>query len=107
MTQQNPAFRTVMRGYDPNEVERTLGDLRKALEAARAEAADGSVAATKLNSQVAQLTEQANSYRARMAALEQEQKESTPVLHRAGLADRQDAGWPRTRPPIRAKARGM
>ena len=76
MTQQNPGFRTVMRGYNPNEVDRSLTDLRKALDQARAEAADGSVAVTKLNSQVAQLGEQANSYRARIASLEQEQKEA-------------------------------
>ena len=77
MTQQNAAFRTVMRGYEPSEVDRALADLQKALEQARAEAGNNSVAVTKLTSQVSQLEEQANGYRTRIAALEQEQKEST------------------------------
>jgi DivIVA domain-containing protein len=76
MTQQNAAFRTVMRGYEPAEVDRALADLHKALDQARAEAGDSSVAATKLTSQIAQLQEQANGYRTRIAALEQEQKET-------------------------------
>ncbi len=77
MTQQNPAFRTVMRGYEPNEVDRVIAELRKTLDQTRAEAGDSSVAVTKLRSQVAQLEEQANSYRLRLATLEQEQKEAT------------------------------
>jgi cell division septum initiation protein DivIVA len=78
MTQQNTTFRTVMRGYEPVEVDRSLADLQKALEQARAEAGNNSVAVTKLTSQVAQLEEQANAYRARIAAVEQEQKEVAP-----------------------------
>lgn len=77
MTQQNPAFRTVMRGYEPSEVDRALGELRKALDQSRAEAGDDSVALTKLHSQVAQLEEQANGYRLRLATLEQDQREAT------------------------------
>jgi cell division septum initiation protein DivIVA len=76
MTQQNPAFRTVMRGYEPGEVDRTVAELRKALDQTRAEAGDSSVALTKLRSQVSQLEEQANNYRLRLATLEQEQREA-------------------------------
>jgi len=77
MTQQNPAFRTVMRGYEPAEVDRVLAEMRKSLDQTRAESGDSSVAVTKLRSQVAQLEEQANSYRLRLAAMEQDHKESS------------------------------
>jgi DivIVA domain-containing protein len=73
MTQQNAAFRTVMRGYEPGEVDRAFADLHKALEQARAESGNNSVAVTKLTSQIAQLEEQANAYRARIAASEQQE----------------------------------
>ena len=75
MTQQNAAFRTVMRGYEPAEVDRAIAELRKALDQSRAESGDTSVAITKLRSQVAQLEEQANSYRLRLATMEQEHKD--------------------------------
>ena len=75
MTQQNPGFRTVMRGYEPSEVDRAVAELRKLVEQARSQSADSLVAETKLHSQVAQLEEQASSYRTRIAALEQEQRE--------------------------------
>lgn len=78
MTQQNPAFRTVMRGYESGEVDRVVAELRKALEQARAETADSSISVTKMHSQVAQLEEQLSGYRARLAALEQEQRETAP-----------------------------
>ena len=41
-------FRTVMRGYEPTEVDRALGDLRKAVEQARTDAANAGVAVTNL-----------------------------------------------------------
>lgn len=88
MTQQNPAFRTVMRGYEPSEVDRVLAETRKALDQTRAEAGDSSVALTKLRSQVAQLEEQANSYRLRLATLEQEQKEATSAPNFTDLGAR-------------------
>lgn len=78
MTQQNPAFRTVMRGYEPGEVDKAFADLHRALDQARAESGNTAVAVTKLTSQVAQLEEQANAYRSRIAALEQEEKEAAP-----------------------------
>jgi DivIVA domain-containing protein len=88
MTQQNAAFRTVMRGYEPGEVDRAIAELRKALDQSRAEGGDTSVALTKLRSQVAQLEEQANGYRLRLAALEQEQKDFTAVPSYADLGAR-------------------
>ncbi len=92
MTQQNPGFRTVMRGYEPSEVDRAVAELRKLVEQARSQSADSLVAETKLHSQVAQLEEQASSYRTRIAALEQEQREVVrSFLRRPGGSDRQDA----------------
>lgn len=88
MTQQNAAFRTVMRGYEPGEVDRAIAELRKALDQSRAEGGDTSVALTKLRSQVAQLEEQANAYRLRLATLEQEQKDFTAVPSYADLGAR-------------------
>ena len=40
---QIPGFRTVLRGYDPTEVDRAIGDLCKARDQARAEAADAAL----------------------------------------------------------------
>ncbi len=70
MSQLNPAFRTVMRGYEPTEVDRTLGDLRKAVDQARTDAANSGVAVTKLQSQVAQLEEQLAAEKSRALASE-------------------------------------
>ena len=88
MTQQNPAFRTVMRGYEPGEVDRVMAELRKALDQTRAEAGDTSVALTKLRSQVAQLEEQANSYRLRLATMEQDHRDATTAPTYADLGAR-------------------
>ncbi|MGV8850596.1 MAG: hypothetical protein ACOH16_13750 [Propionibacteriaceae bacterium] len=70
MSQLNPAFRTVMRGYEPTEVDRTLGDLRKAVEQARTDAANSGVAVAKLQSQLSQLEEQLANEKARASVLE-------------------------------------
>lgn len=64
-------FRTVMRGYDPNEVERTVGQLRQAADQARAEAADRTVELTKLRGQLTELE-------ARIAGLQDEQAHAAP-----------------------------
>lgn len=77
MTQQNATFRTVMRGYDPAEVERVFAELQHSVEQARSEANEQNASLQKLNSQIAQLQEQANGYRTRIAALSQEQKNQT------------------------------
>ncbi|HET7723763.1 MAG TPA: DivIVA domain-containing protein [Propionibacteriaceae bacterium] len=69
----NPAFRTVMRGYEPNEVDKALADLRKALESARSETATYGVAVSKLQAQVAALEEGLATERQRSALLASEQ----------------------------------
>ena len=88
MTHQNPGFRTVMRGYEPGEVDRVIAELRNTVAQARAESGDSSVALTKLRSQVAQLEEQANSYRLRLATMEQDHKEATNAPTYADLGAR-------------------
>ena len=69
-------FRTVMRGYDPSEVERTVGQLRQAADQARAEAADRTVEVTKLRGQLAageaRLADQAG----QLTALQSEQAQA-------------------------------
>lgn len=67
---QIPGFRTVLRGYDPTEVDRAIGDLCKARDQARAEAADESLSLGKAQAAVSQLEEQLASYRTRLAKLE-------------------------------------
>jgi len=73
MSQVNPAFRTVMRGYEPNEVDKALGDLRKALEQARSEAATHGVNVTKLQTHVAALEEGLTTEKQRSALFASEQ----------------------------------
>jgi cell division septum initiation protein DivIVA len=72
---QIPGFRTVLRGYDPTEVDRAIGDLCKARDQARAEAADGSLALGKAQAAVSQLEEQLAGYRTRLAKLESAKEE--------------------------------
>ncbi len=80
---QIPGFRTVLRGYDPTEVDRAIGDLCKARDQARAEAADGSLALDKAQAAVSQLEEQLSGYRARLAKLESA-KEEQPAFSDIG-----------------------
>ena len=72
---QIPGFRTVLRGYDPTEGDRAIGDLCKARDQARAEAADGSLALGKAQAAVSQLEEQLAGYRTRLAKLESAKEE--------------------------------
>ncbi len=72
---QIPGFRTVLRGYDPTEVDRAIGDLCKARDQARAEAADSALALNKAQAAVSQLEEQLAGYRTRLAKLESAREE--------------------------------
>ncbi len=80
---QIPGFRTVLRGYDPTEVDRAIGDLCKARDQARAEAADAALSQNKSQAAIAQLEEQLAGYRARLAKLESA-KEETPAFSDIG-----------------------
>ncbi len=81
---QIPGFKTVLRGYDPTEVDRAIGDLAKARDQARSEAADSAIEATKLQATVAQLEEQLSGYRTRLAAVEQNQPSEQPSFNDLG-----------------------
>lgn len=80
---QIPGFRTVLRGYEPTEVDRAIGDLCKARDQARAEAADSALTLNKSQAAIAQLEEQLAGYRARLAKLESA-KEETPAFSDIG-----------------------
>lgn len=67
---QIPGFRTVLRGYDPTEVDRAIGDLIKARDQARSEAADNALARSRMATELAELQEQAAGYRAKLAKVE-------------------------------------
>lgn len=54
----NPEFRSVMRGYDPAQVNATIGELTAALEAARSEAADRTAELARAQSSYAELSDQ-------------------------------------------------
>ena len=53
-----PAFRTVLRGYDPAEVDRRHGELSHALVQARQEAADRTIEASQLQQANARLRQE-------------------------------------------------
>ena len=71
-------FRTVMRGYDPTEVERTVGQLRQSADQARAEAADRTVELTKLRGHVTELEAQLAAHAGQLSALQDERAQAAP-----------------------------
>jgi len=71
-------FRTVMRGYDPAEVDRSVGQLRQAAEQSRMEAADRAVEVTKLRSAVSQLESELTVQKQQLVAAETERKHTAP-----------------------------
>ncbi len=77
MTTNIPEFRSVMRGFDPAQVNATLTELTVALEAARREAADRTVELTKAQSAHAEVARELESSRSRIAELEQAQLAAT------------------------------
>lgn len=84
---EQQGFRTVLRGYDPTEVDRRIDDARRALEQARAEAADRTVEVAQLQASHERLGDDVRAHKARIAALEDEAKKvGTPTFE--GLGDR-------------------
>ena len=82
------AFRTVLRGYDPAEVDKSVAQLRQTLEVTRAETGDRTVGVSKLNAAVAQLQQQLTDYRAKIAALETERNDVVAAPTFADLGQR-------------------
>ena len=80
-------FRTVLRGYDPAQVEHTVRELHAAAEAARQEAAELSVHVTKLESAHVQLREVVDARDAEIATMAQAAR-SAAAPSFADLGDR-------------------
>ena len=77
MSTNIPEFRSVMRGFDPAQVNATLAELTAALEAVRREAADRTVDLTKAQSAHAELARVIESSSSRVSELEQAQLAAT------------------------------
>src|SRR5690606_8450637 len=73
MTDQQ-GFRTVLRGYDPTEVDRRLAEWKEALDRARKEAADRTVSLAQLQSSHERLGDEVRAHKSRIAELEEEAK---------------------------------
>ena len=71
-------FRTVMRGYETGQVDRTVVDLQQALAAARTEAAESGVQVAKLQARVDDLAAQVTQQQQRVRQLEEEREHSAP-----------------------------
>lgn len=74
MSDHLPTFRSVMRGWDPTQVEATLSELTAALDAARREAADRTVELSKVQSAHADLARRLEATTARVGELEETQR---------------------------------
>lgn len=83
MTQQNPSFRTVRRGYEPDEVDRSLAELRSAADAARAQAAEQAATLADLQAKLAESAQAAQTAQQRVAELE-EQLNAAPSRKEVG-----------------------
>ncbi len=84
-------FRSVMRGYDPHQVEQVLRDLSGALDAARSDAAQSTVAVSKLEATNAELLSRLEQQDAHVqqlsgAAQEAERRATAPTF--ADLGER-------------------
>jgi hypothetical protein len=105
MTDSNAHFRSVLRGYDPAQVDQHVHELGKATAAARQEAAERTVEVTKLETAAGQLRSEVARHVQRARTLEEEKvKASAPTFATLGerigsiltLAD-QEASELRTR----------
>jgi DivIVA domain-containing protein len=87
MTDSNAHFRSVLRGYDPAQVDQHVHQLAQATAAARQEAAERTIEVTKLQVAQGQLRNEVERHVQRARTLEEEQmKASAPTF--ATLGDR-------------------
>jgi len=87
MTDSNAHFRSVLRGYDPAQVDQHVRELAEAAQAARQEAAERTVQVSKLEASHVQLRKEVDRHVQRARSLEEEQmKASAPTY--ATLGDR-------------------
>jgi len=84
---ETPSFRSVLRGYDPAQVDQWRGQHAQALDQARQEAAERTVEVTGLKSALARAQEEHDRTRKALeAAQEQQRQASAPTF--AGLGER-------------------
>jgi len=76
MTDSNAHFRSVLRGYDPVQVDQHVHELAQAAAAARKEAGERTIQVTKLEAARGQLSSEVERHVQRVQALEQEQKKA-------------------------------
>ena len=85
MTDSNAHFRSVLRGYDPAQVDQHVHELGKAAAAARQEAAERTIEVTKLEAARGQLRNEVERHVQRARTLEEEQtKASAPSFATLG-----------------------
>jgi DivIVA domain-containing protein len=85
MTDSNAHFRSVLRGYDPAQVDQHVHELAKATAAARKEAAERTIEVTKLEVAHGQLRNEVDRHVQRARTLEEEQmKASAPTYATLG-----------------------
>jgi hypothetical protein len=85
MTDSNAHFRSVLRGYDPAQVDQHVHELGKATAAARQEAAARTIEVTKLEAARGQLRNEVERHLQRARTLEEEQmKASAPSFATLG-----------------------
>jgi len=85
MTESNAHFRSVLRGYDPAQVDQRFHELAQAAAAARQEAAERTIAVSKLEASQGQLKKEIERHIQRARALEEEQmKASAPTYATLG-----------------------
>ena len=85
MTDSNAHFRSVLRGYDPAQVDQHIHELGKATATARQEAAERTIEVTKLEAARGQLRNEVERHVQRARTLEEEQmKASAPTYATLG-----------------------
>jgi DivIVA domain-containing protein len=85
MTDSNAHFRSVLRGYDPAQVDQHVHELAQATAAARQEAAERTIQVEKLEASQGQLRSEVDRHVQRARALEEEQmKASAPTYATLG-----------------------
>ena len=87
MTESNPNFRSVLRGYDPAQVDRLVHELTQAAAAARQEAGERTIQVSKLEAAQSQLKAEVEAQAQRARAVEEAQMKAAAPTY-AGLGER-------------------
>ncbi|MBE3073854.1 MAG: DivIVA domain-containing protein, partial [Actinobacteria bacterium] len=87
MTDSNANFRSVLRGYDPAQVDQHVHELAQAAAAARQEAGERTIQVRKLEAAQGQLTSEVERHAQRARALEEAQLKAAAPTY-AGLGER-------------------